>query len=217
MNKKFLLIALPAVLVIGWCFWAPSDTTIENDSLSWTTTMDTSKTLAQCNLAVTAYLDSQKDVTVDSSQKVKKGDMITVDYIGRLADGTVFDTSIESVAKECDVYNAARDYMSGLEFSAGRGDVVPGFDEGVMGMSMKETKTIEMPAEKAYGWETVFYPKEMFSPKPDGSDYVAGDSFMTAQGKIDIISVSDKGIEIKNLSPLGGKDLIFDVTLKAIN
>lgn len=61
--------------------------------------MDTTKTLEECKAAVTTYLDAQKNVTLDASQQVKAGNTITVDYIGRLADGTVFDTSIESVAK----------------------------------------------------------------------------------------------------------------------
>ena len=217
MNKKLLLLTLPAVLLVGWCFGTQTDTVSDDtSSLSWTTVMDTSTTLAQCKAAVATYLDSQKDVKIDESQKVQSGNLIVVDYIGRLADGSVFDTSIESVAKGCDLYNAARDYSTGLEFTGWAGQVVAGFDEGVMGMSLNETKTIEMSAYKAYGGETVVYPKEAFSPKPDGSDYKAGESFMTMQGQIDIISVSDAGIEIKNPSPLGGKDLIFDVTVKSI-
>lgn len=217
MKHKLLFFMLPVVLILGWCFGTSEQAPTNTDtSLTWSITMDTTKTLEECKAAVTTYLDAQKNVTLDASQQVKAGNTITVDYIGRLADGTVFDTSIESVAKWCDVYNAWRDYITGLEFIAGWKQVVAGFDEGVIDMKLNETKTIEIPAEKAYGAETVVYPHDMFSAKPDGSDYVAGESFLTAQGQIDIVSVSDEGIEIKNLHPLGGKDLIFDVTLKAI-
>ena len=52
--------------------------------------------------------------TFGKGEPVKNGDNITVDYIWRLEDGTVFDTSIESVAKENWKYNEARDYTEWL-------------------------------------------------------------------------------------------------------
>ena len=79
----------------------------------------TQPTHEQCQAAVTSYLESQKNITPDTSKKVQSGSAITVDYIGRLANGEVFDTSIESVAKECGLYNEARGYGSGLDFVAG--------------------------------------------------------------------------------------------------
>lgn len=178
--------------------------------------MTTKTTLEQCKTAVTAYLESQKNVKIDDTKKVQSGSTIVVDYIGRLENGEVFDTSVESVAKECGVYVASRNYGSGLEFTAGAGQVVAGFDEGILGMSLNETKTISMSAEKAYGGDTISYPKEGFPTKEDGTAYVAGDSIPTMQGNIEIVAISDKDVTIKNPHPLGGKDLIFDVTLKSI-
>ena len=44
------------------------------------------------------------------SETVKSGDTITVDYIGRLNDSEVFDTSVESVAQASGKYNTNRKY-----------------------------------------------------------------------------------------------------------
>lgn len=81
---------------------------------------------------------------------VKTGDKISVDYTGSLPDGKVFDTSIEKVAKENNLFTHGREYKP-LEFTVGKGEVIKGFDEGVVGMKVGETKTLTIPPEKAYG------------------------------------------------------------------
>jgi len=79
---------------------------------------------------------------------VKKGDTISVDYTGSLEDGTVFDTSIESVAKGYDIFKPE---FSPLQFKVGEPGIIEGFDEGVVGMKVGETKTLTIPPEKGYG------------------------------------------------------------------
>lgn len=81
---------------------------------------------------------------------VKTGDNISVDYTGSLPGGKIFDTSIESVAKENNLYAPDREYKL-LKLTVGKGEVIPGFDEGVVGMKVGETKTLTIPPEKAYG------------------------------------------------------------------
>jgi FKBP-type peptidyl-prolyl cis-trans isomerase 2 len=79
---------------------------------------------------------------------VKKGDTISVDYTGSLEDGTVFDTSIESVAKGYDIFKPE---FAPLQFKVGEPGIIEGFDEGVVGMKVGETKTLTIPPEKGYG------------------------------------------------------------------
>ncbi|MDO8647664.1 MAG: FKBP-type peptidyl-prolyl cis-trans isomerase [Candidatus Diapherotrites archaeon] len=67
---------------------------------------------------------------------VEKGDSVKVDYTGELLDGNVFDTSIGKKP---------------LEFVVGAGQMIQGFDNGVVGMNLGETKTIVIPPEEAYG------------------------------------------------------------------
>src|SRR5206468_206728 len=69
-------------------------------------------------------------------KQVKNGDTVKVHYHGKLNDGSTFDSS------------SGREP---LEFEVGSGMVIPGFDEGVLGMSVGEKKTINIPAENAYG------------------------------------------------------------------
>ncbi|MFH1588508.1 MAG: peptidylprolyl isomerase [Candidatus Diapherotrites archaeon] len=68
---------------------------------------------------------------------VEKGDLIKVEYIGSFPDtGEVFDKSEGS---------------GPLEFTAGAGQMIKGFDEAVVGMKLNEEKTVTLPPEKAYG------------------------------------------------------------------
>ncbi len=81
---------------------------------------------------------------------VKPGDNVSVDYIGSLEDGKVFDTSIESVAKAHNLSTPEREYVP-LNFTAGRPGVIEGFSQGVMGMKVGDTKVLKIPPDKAYG------------------------------------------------------------------
>ena len=68
--------------------------------------------------------------------KAKNGDTVNVHYTGKLGDGTVFDTSVD---------------RDPLQFTIGEGQVIPGFEQAVVGMTAGESKTIEIPADEAYG------------------------------------------------------------------
>jgi FKBP-type peptidyl-prolyl cis-trans isomerase 2 len=68
--------------------------------------------------------------------EAKTGDKIRVHYTGRLLDGTQFDSS------------EGRDP---LEFTIGAGQMIKGFDAGVVGMKVGEKKTLQIPPDEAYG------------------------------------------------------------------
>ncbi|MEM0448624.1 MAG: FKBP-type peptidyl-prolyl cis-trans isomerase [Methanomassiliicoccales archaeon] len=93
-----------------------------------------------------------------SGRAVRSGDRVTVDYIGRLADGRVFDTSLWSVASDDALYPKslfftmrAQSSYTPLSFTVGSGSMIQGFDQGVLGMVVGQTKVIEVPPEKGYG------------------------------------------------------------------
>lgn len=84
-----------------------------------------------------------------TTQTVKKGDNISVDYIGSFENGTVFDTSNESVALANGLFTPAGTYKP-LNFTVGKRQVIEGFDEGVIGMKKGDTRKLTIPPEKAY-------------------------------------------------------------------
>jgi FKBP-type peptidyl-prolyl cis-trans isomerase len=102
-----------------------------------------------CPEAIETYLKSA-NLEGEGDVTVKANDTIVVDYIGRLADGTVFDTSVESVAQACGTYTPGRNYTEGLSFIAGTGQMIAGFDAAVIGMKVNQTKTANIAAADAY-------------------------------------------------------------------
>jgi peptidylprolyl isomerase len=72
----------------------------------------------------------------DENEKVQDGDKVSLHYTGTLNDGTVFDSS---------------EGGQPLNFTVGSGEVIQGFDEGVRGMEVGETRDISIPPEQAYG------------------------------------------------------------------
>ena len=85
-------------------------------------------------------------------EEIKQWDNIVVDYIWRLEDGTVFDTSIESIAKACWKYNDARNYTEWLTFKVWSWQMIKWFDEWVIWMKVWQTKTVQFWPEKWY-WQ----------------------------------------------------------------
>ncbi len=136
---------------------------------------------------------------------VKNGNKVKVDYTGTLEDGTVFDSS-EKHGKP-------------LEFEAGSKQVIPGFDEAVVGMNKGEEKSIVIPPEKAYGQPDDRLVKTL--PKnqlPPGVEPKAGMILGVTlpngmQFPARIMEVNDAGIKLNLNHPLAGKTLKFKIKL----
>lgn len=79
-----------------------------------------------------------------------KGDIVKVDYILKLENGTVMDTSMQTVAKENNIFNANRTYQP-MQLTAGSGQVIKGFDNALIGMRKGQTKTITVSPADGYG------------------------------------------------------------------
>ncbi len=89
------------------------------------------------------YLTSQNKMedTKNSEQVSKVGDTLVMNYTGRLTDGTVFDSNIDPK------FN----HVTPFEFTLGAGQVIKGWDEGLVGMKIGEKKTLTISPDKGYG------------------------------------------------------------------
>ena len=147
--------------------------------------------------------------------QAKEGDRVKVHYTGRLDDGSVFDSS-ECGADECGHEHGP------MEFTIGAGEVIPGFDAGVLGLSVGEAKTIHIPVEDAYG-ERI---EEMVAEVPRGDlppemNPEVGQQLEVTQEdgqifQVLVTDVSDQSITIDANHPLAGQALNFDLRLVEI-
>ncbi|AKB17848.1 MULTISPECIES: peptidylprolyl isomerase [unclassified Methanosarcina] len=175
------------------------------------------ETLIICVLLIGSILFGSGCAGSGDGNVVKTGNTIQVDYTGKLKDGTVFDTSIEEIAKEAGIYTEQKNYVP-LTFKVGSGQLIKGFDEGVIGMKIGEEKTFTIPPEKAYGKydeakiQTISLEDLNLSVKPE-----VGQTFSSMYGNtFRVIDVNETHVTLDPNHELAGKTLIFDIKLISI-
>ncbi|MBU2559770.1 FKBP-type peptidyl-prolyl cis-trans isomerase [archaeon] len=101
------------------------------------------------NITRENFTGDMKNMTVEA------GDVVEVNYTGRLAGGEVFDTSRHEIAINDSIPKVSwfnmRQLYQPLAFIAGAGMMIQGFDEAARGMKINETKTVEILPEEGYG------------------------------------------------------------------
>jgi len=139
--------------------------------------------------------------------KVKANDTVKVHYTGKLTDGQVFDSSRDKEP---------------IEFTMGEGQIIPGFEKGLIDMEVSETKTITIPSEEAYGErrEEMMQevPKEQL-PQDIKPEVGMGLISQTPEGqemRLTVAEVKDDTIVVDANHPLAGKDLVFDLEVVEI-
>jgi peptidylprolyl isomerase len=140
--------------------------------------------------------------------QAKTGDSVQIHYTGTLDDGTQFDSS------------AGRDPLA---FELGSGQVIPGFDKAVDGMTVGDSKSVNIPAEDAYGPHHSRLVQEVpRSALPDDLEPAEGMG-LQAEGpdgqavNLVITTVQDESITVDGNHPLAGKALNFDIELVSID
>ena len=211
MKKLFLLSLILLSVVLSTACGKNSEETAQNVESTENVVIN------NCKKAVQKYLD-----WVDKEwqwEAIKEWDNIVVDYIWRLEDGTVFDTSIKSIAESCGIYSEGRDYTQWLSFEAQGGQMIKWFDEWVIWMKVWQTKTVEFWPEEWY-WE---YDESLVINAPidevwDVSQISEWDTvYLQMWYPAKILKITDKEVTFDMNHELAWKDLIFDITIKSIN
>lgn len=140
-------------------------------------------------------------------QQVQNGNTVQVHYHGRLNDGTTFDSS---------------EGREPLEFTVGSGMVIKGFDDGVMGMEVGQKRTVQIPAENAYGPHNadmlLEFPSEQFPPdmKPEVGMRLNMSNQQGQTFPVVIVEIRETSVLLDANHPLAGQDLTFDIELVGI-
>jgi len=141
------------------------------------------------------------------AKTVKNGDKVKVHYTGRLEDGKVFDSSID---------------QEPLDVEVGGAQVIPGFEEGLLGMEEGEKKTISIPPEEGYGQRDSALLIEIPNKNiPDEIKPEVGMKLRLADKKgqsvmVTVTDVGDESIHLDANHPLAGRVLVFDLELVSI-
>lgn len=139
-------------------------------------------------------------------RQAKEGDSVSLHYKGSFEDGTVFDSS---------------ETHGALKFTVGKGMVIPGFEEAVVGMKPGEAKTVTIPPEKGYG----AHRKELMMTVdrmelPPDLDPVVGQriEFSKADQRLQltVADVAEEAVTFDANHPLAGKTLVFELLLLEI-
>ncbi len=145
---------------------------------------------------------------------IKKGDFVRISYTAKLEDGTVIDSTDESVAKEHGVYEEGARYGD-IVVVVGEGHVLKGLDEDLEGKEVGYKGTVEVPPEKAFGEydpenkEVVSITK--FSEKPmPGQRVRIGEKTGVVEKVIGRRAIVDFN------HPLAGKKIIFEYEIKEL-
>jgi FKBP-type peptidyl-prolyl cis-trans isomerase 2 len=132
------------------------------------------------------------------------GDTVKVHYTGTLEDGTVFDSSRE---------------REPLEFTIEGGQIIPGFEEAVVGMEEGEEKSVDIPPEKAYGPRqedaVMEFPREQLPPdmEPEEGMQLQLQSQDGNAFPAQVVEVGDETVTLDANHPLAGETLNFDIEL----
>lgn len=139
--------------------------------------------------------------------KVTENATVEVHYTGTLTDGTVFDSSKD---------------REPLKFTLGQGQLIPGFEAGIMEMAVNEKKIIQIPSAEAYGERNDEMMHEVQkSQLPQEIEPAVGMPLVsqTPDGQemhFIIADVKDETIVVDGNHPLAGKDLTFEIEVISI-
>lgn len=135
------------------------------------------------------------------------GDKVSVHYTGRLADGTIFDSSIGDEP---------------LIFTIGQDEVIEGFENSIRPMNVGERKTVTLPPEQAYGdrYEDLVISLPIGDMPADLELEIGDELEITDEDNeamlVIVTAMDEHTITLDGNAPLAGEHLTFDLELLAV-
>jgi len=146
-------------------------------------------------------------MTEQPGRVVADGDLVRVNYVGRFADGSIFDSS---------------EGQEPLEFTVGAGQVIDGFDRAVVGLTPGESRTVAVPPEAGYGAHLPEMVAEVERHLiPDHEKLLIGSmlevSLEDGQSlEVQVVELSESSVILDGNHPLAGKELHFEIEMLEI-
>jgi peptidyl-prolyl cis-trans isomerase B (cyclophilin B) len=149
---------------------------------------------------------------------VEPGDRVTLEYVGRFEDGSVFATSDPAVAEEHGLVRTDGESApepTPLSFVVGRDEVIEGLDEAVVGMGVGESATATVPPEDAYG---EYDPERVREYDAEAFEAMVGRPpavglHVEARNDLhgDVTAVAGDTVEVDFNHELAGRTLVFEL------
>ena len=137
--------------------------------------------------------------------KVENGSTVKVHYTGTFEDGQVFDSSVQR--------------NEPITFTVGGKQVIPGFENAIIGMAIGESKTVTLPPNEAYGEIITEMVQEV--PKQFVPETVTVGEMLTTeteQGSFNVVvkEVHEEFVILDGNHPMAGKTLVFELEVVEI-
>jgi FKBP-type peptidyl-prolyl cis-trans isomerase 2 len=153
---------------------------------------------------------------IASTKVAASGDTVSVNYIGKLTNGQLFDTSIKEEAQKAGF--PLRPSYAPLTFKVDAGQMIPGFDAAVVGMKEGEEKTVTIAPEQAYGnrREDAIFSVPLASIG-NASDIKVGSILYAQNGATGkVLEISNGTARIDFNHELAGQTLVFTIRMVSI-
>ena len=131
---------------------------------------------------------------------IEKGNLVSVHYTGKLTDGNMFDSSQE---------------REPLKFQVGSGQIIPGFENAIIGKNVGDKVTINIPADQAYGEVRedllVKVEKNQLPGEVQIGQSLSAQANNGQEVNVIVKEINEDHVIIDGNHPLAGKELVFEI------
>lgn len=137
---------------------------------------------------------------------IESGKLVSVHYTGKLTSGEVFDSS------------EGRDPLT---FQVGSAQIIPGFENAILGKNVGDEVSVTIPADEAYGEvrEDLFIkvPKENMPGEVELGQSLQAQADNGQQVNVVVHEINDDHIIINGNHPLASEDLFFEISIVSVD